>query len=145
MAAVYEIEPEDWECEPACDPPEDQHERLFSLRDSTAQGIPCILWGEDALHFAHGVPVSSYLQTILVPDDVLEEAATILLIKGSYVPGTPSDIRRYCDYIGHHTGVPCFPKFTSDFTVHLGPAYRSRKFPAAPLITSCCFLGPTMA
>ncbi|KAF9484793.1 hypothetical protein BDN70DRAFT_55982 [Pholiota conissans] len=56
----------------------EQHARLIAPRQLIANGIPCILWGEDALNFAHSVPVSLNDQLILVPDEQLDAAADVL-------------------------------------------------------------------
>ena len=63
-------------------PPQNLHRKLFSLRDLTAQGIPCTRLGTCTLTFGYDIPVSARSQTILVPDDALDEAAIVLLKKG---------------------------------------------------------------
>ncbi|KAK7052527.1 hypothetical protein R3P38DRAFT_3172830 [Favolaschia claudopus] len=49
-------------------PPKEQHKRLGALRQLAAAGIPCALWGEDALRFVHSVAT----------DDLLDSAANVL-------------------------------------------------------------------
>ncbi|KAK6992859.1 hypothetical protein R3P38DRAFT_132477 [Favolaschia claudopus] len=56
-----------------------QHKRLGALRQLTAAGIPCALWGEDALRYVHRVATALFDQQILVPDDLLDSAASVLL------------------------------------------------------------------
>ncbi|KAF9484791.1 hypothetical protein BDN70DRAFT_55909 [Pholiota conissans] len=56
----------------------EQHARLIAPRQLIANGILCILWGEDALNFAHSVPVLLRDQIILVPDELLDAAAAVL-------------------------------------------------------------------
>ncbi|KAK7061306.1 hypothetical protein R3P38DRAFT_3166285 [Favolaschia claudopus] len=58
--------------------PEKQHARLVAPHQLTAAGIPCILWGEDALQFVHRVATHLFDQQILVPDELLESAAATL-------------------------------------------------------------------
>lgn len=60
-------------------PLDKQHTQLVALRKLTSSGIRCILWGEDALLFAHSVCAGPKVgQTILVPDHQPERAAAIL-------------------------------------------------------------------
>ncbi|KAK7050329.1 hypothetical protein R3P38DRAFT_2863474 [Favolaschia claudopus] len=59
-------------------PPHIQHRRLGALRQLTAAGIPCALWGEDALQYVHRVATGLFDQQILVPDDLLDYAASAL-------------------------------------------------------------------
>ncbi|KAK7052521.1 hypothetical protein R3P38DRAFT_1648571 [Favolaschia claudopus] len=72
-------------------PPEEQHKRLGALRQLTAAGIPCALWGEDALCFVHRVATHLFDQQILVPDDLLESAASVLQnecwVRSAHNPG----------------------------------------------------------
>ncbi|KAF8166003.1 hypothetical protein B0H34DRAFT_794316 [Crassisporium funariophilum] len=90
------------------DPPKQQHARLVALRQLTANGIPCILWGEDALSFVHSVPTQLFDQQILVPDELLEAAATILE-EGKY-KRTSTPKLNYIEYSGPHAGVYAFPR-----------------------------------
>ncbi|KAJ7468619.1 hypothetical protein FB451DRAFT_377659 [Mycena latifolia] len=71
------------------DPAEEMHGRLVALRQLTSRGIPCILWGEDALCYAHNVPTVLFDQQILVPDELLESAGAVLQ-EGRYVPAPPA-------------------------------------------------------
>ncbi|KAG6876421.1 hypothetical protein C0992_013025 [Termitomyces sp. T32_za158] len=90
-------------------PAQVQHERVAALRTLIARGIPCILWGEDAMRFAplHRVPTCSFEQQILAPDHLLEQAAAVLR-EGLY--------RRmpfgwhHLDTDGPFTGTSAFPK-----------------------------------
>ncbi|RDB21533.1 hypothetical protein Hypma_011931 [Hypsizygus marmoreus] len=90
------------------DTPKIQHDRLAALRQLTAHGIPCILWGEDALSFAHSVPTMLFDQQILVPDDSLE-AAAIILEEGKY-KRTSTPNRSYVERSGPHKGGYAFPR-----------------------------------
>ncbi|TBU58481.1 hypothetical protein BD310DRAFT_948681 [Dichomitus squalens] len=67
--------------------PDVQHQRLVALRQLTARGFPCILWGEDALNYVHSVPTSLFDQQIQ---------------EGRYVPipFTP----HYSDFFGVNVG-----------------------------------------
>ncbi|KAF9484787.1 hypothetical protein BDN70DRAFT_917399 [Pholiota conissans] len=60
------------------------HERVHALRRLTDHGIPCILWGVDALNIAHNVRLTPSDHEILVPDDMLYAAASILRQSGIY-------------------------------------------------------------
>ncbi|KAI1791232.1 hypothetical protein LXA43DRAFT_1094832 [Ganoderma leucocontextum] len=86
--------------------PKEQHQRLVALRELTSRGIPCILWGEDALNYVHRVPTYLFDQQILVPDELLESASSVLR-EGRYVtvPFTPP----YTDYRGGTGGDSAFP------------------------------------
>ncbi|PIL33382.1 hypothetical protein GSI_04002 [Ganoderma sinense ZZ0214-1] len=86
--------------------PDEQHQRLVALRQLTSRGIPCILWGEDALNYVHSVPTSLFDQQILVPDDLLDSASSVLQ-EGPYyqVPFT----EHYSDYFGCNVGKSPFP------------------------------------
>ncbi|KAK7052545.1 hypothetical protein R3P38DRAFT_3344377 [Favolaschia claudopus] len=68
-----------------------QHKRLGALRQLTAAGIPCALWGEDALRFVHRVATGLFDQQILVPDDLLVSAASVLQnecwVRSAHNPG----------------------------------------------------------
>lgn len=60
-----------------------QHNRLVALRQFRARDIPCELWGEEALSFAHTMTAHCALtalfdQQILVPAEFLDRAAAIL-------------------------------------------------------------------
>ncbi|KAF8066808.1 hypothetical protein FPV67DRAFT_1209553 [Lyophyllum atratum] len=88
--------------------PKVQHARLVALRQLTANGIPCILWGEDALSFAHSVPTALFDQQILVPDELLEAAATILE-EGKY-KRTSEFKRNHTEFSGPLAGVYAFPR-----------------------------------
>lgn len=89
-------------------PAAEQHARLAALRQLTARGIPCILWGEDALNYVHWVPTSLFDQQILVPDHLLESASAVLQ-EGKYSP--VSFTSRYLElWDGPHSGKSMFPK-----------------------------------
>ncbi|KAF8959204.1 hypothetical protein BDZ97DRAFT_1400426 [Flammula alnicola] len=68
----------DFYVEPA--PARMQHKRFMALRQLISSGIPCILWGEDAMYFSRFSPAIMIPcdQEILVPDDLVESAATLL-------------------------------------------------------------------
>lgn len=87
-------------------PAAEQHARLVALRRLTARGIPCILWGEDALNYVHWVPTSLFDQQILVPDHLLESASTILQ-EDKYF--SISFTKRYVDWFGAHSNKSMFP------------------------------------
>ncbi len=86
-------------------PAAEQHTRL----QLTARGIqvPCILWGEDALNHVHWVPTSLFDQHILVPDNLLQSASSILQA-GKHSPVFFTD--RYLEWSGDHSGERMFPK-----------------------------------
>ena len=56
-------------------PPDEQLARLDPPIALHKEGIPCVVWAEDALSFVHQVPTSLFDQQLLVPDDCLEAAA----------------------------------------------------------------------
>ncbi|KAI0337498.1 hypothetical protein BDW22DRAFT_873487 [Trametopsis cervina] len=85
-------------------PPERQHKRLVALRELTARGIPCILWGEDTLCYVYRVATVLFAQKILVPDELLQQAAAVLQ-EGRYVPTGPG--RDFSDSQGVHA----FPNY----------------------------------
>ncbi|KAG5335856.1 hypothetical protein C0989_000197 [Termitomyces sp. Mn162] len=89
---------------PSCE----QHERVVALRKLIARGIPCILWAEDAMRYAHRVPTCLFDQQILVPDHLLQEAAAVLQ-EGDYRPTTHSE--HSLEILpGPHFGTSPFPK-----------------------------------
>lgn len=89
--------------------PEEQQKRLVALRRLTSRDIPCILWAEDALDYGHAVPTYLFAQQILVPDDLLDTAATILQESPSrYVPTGPA--RDYLEMWGPNKGASPWPK-----------------------------------
>ncbi|KAF8959925.1 hypothetical protein BDZ97DRAFT_1666556 [Flammula alnicola] len=55
-----------------------QHKRFVALRQLISSDIPCILWGEDAMYYSRFFPAIPCDQQILVPDDLVESAATLL-------------------------------------------------------------------
>jgi hypothetical protein len=88
-----------------------QQKRFASLRQLIAREIPCILWGEDALTFGHNVwswrtlehttgtaKPSHFDQQILVPDELLDAAATVLE-EGEYKRTSEPD-KEYVRYFG---------------------------------------------
>ncbi|KAJ3572235.1 hypothetical protein NP233_g3213 [Leucocoprinus birnbaumii] len=68
-------------------PPRGHHERLATLRQLISHDIPCILWGADALTYAHKIPSSLNEQRILVPDELLDQASAVLQ-EGCYIPAS---------------------------------------------------------
>jgi hypothetical protein len=88
-------------------PPDEQHKRLVALRQLTSRGIPCILWGEDALDYVHSVPTSLFDQKIIVPDESLE-SASVVLQEGRYVPAPFT--HHYYDWFGPNVGKSAFPR-----------------------------------
>nr|VWO98559.1 Uncharacterized protein [Ganoderma boninense] len=97
MGLFYEYKPP---------PADEQHQRLIALRQLTSRGIPCILWGEDALNYVHSVPTSLFDQQILVPDELLQSASAVLQ-EGPYYPVPFTE--HYFDYFGQHIGNSAFP------------------------------------
>ncbi|KAH7887070.1 hypothetical protein F5I97DRAFT_1936618 [Phlebopus sp. FC_14] len=65
-------------CEYRPPPADEQHKRLVALRRRTSRGIPCILWDEDALNYVHSVPTSLFDQKIIIEDELLELASSVL-------------------------------------------------------------------
>ncbi|KAF8959206.1 hypothetical protein BDZ97DRAFT_2044009 [Flammula alnicola] len=55
-----------------------QHKRFVALRQLISSDIPCILWGPDAMYYSRFFPAIPCDQQILVPDDLVESAATLL-------------------------------------------------------------------
>ncbi|KAF8643059.1 hypothetical protein AX16_009227 [Volvariella volvacea WC 439] len=89
-------------------PPNTQHDRLVALRHLIKAGIPCILWGEDALRFAHNVPTYLFDQHILVPDDAMPEASSIVEGLGKYEKAPFTEF--YLEFPeGSHPGAPAYP------------------------------------
>lgn len=87
-------------------PLQEQHKRLVALRHLISRDIPCILWGEDALSFAHNVPTALFDQKILLPDELLHKASNVLQ-EGRYVPAHPA--RDYIERNGPRKGENPFP------------------------------------
>ncbi|KAF7794281.1 hypothetical protein EIP86_005414 [Pleurotus ostreatoroseus] len=87
-------------------PPEEQQARLAALLQLTSRGIPCILWGEDALNYVYKVPTTLFDQQILVPDSLMRTASEVLQ-EGKYVP-VPFT-QRYFDNFGYHSATSMFP------------------------------------
>ena len=83
---------------------------------------------EAALHLGYGILVGLLSQTILVPNNVLEGDATIILKKGFYVHVTPPDVQSYCTQTSR-----CF----RTHSVH------SKKFLPTGRLNFSCFLSPT--
>ncbi|THH13711.1 hypothetical protein EUX98_g9690 [Antrodiella citrinella] len=82
-------------------PPEAVHQRIFPLRALVSSGIPCILWGEDAEAFQHGVTVRLFDLNILVPDHLVDAAAKVPVIQTQcpqYQPTTEIGVEY--DYYG---------------------------------------------
>ena len=88
-------------------PPQEQHQRLVALRQLASRDIPCILWGEDALCYAHLFATLLFSQRILVPDELLDTAAAVLQ-EGPYVP--TQWCRDYGEISGPNKGASPFPK-----------------------------------
>jgi hypothetical protein len=65
-------------------PPSIQHIRLRPARALANAGIPCTVWGEDALIYAFFVNTSSSYFHVLVPDDCVDTAATALIDRLPY-------------------------------------------------------------
>ena len=55
-----------------------QHNRLTVVRAIADAGIPCVVWGEDALAFTHCVPSVLFALQILVPDELVTTAASVI-------------------------------------------------------------------
>lgn len=49
--------------------------RLKPARAITHAGVPCLVWAEDALSFAHFVPTEMFALQLLIPDKDIERAA----------------------------------------------------------------------
>jgi len=55
-----------------------QHKRLALVRAIAEAGIPHVVWGEDALAFAHCVPTMLFALQILVPDRLVTTATSVI-------------------------------------------------------------------
>lgn len=121
-------------------PPGEQHERLVALRQLVSRGVPCILWGEDALNYIHSVPTSLFDQQILVADDVLELASSILQ-EGRYVP-VPFP-RRYFDWYGANTDRSAFPRgiLLKHLDIPDGEPYKLEPLPGYILLLPQSYFG----
>ncbi|TDL21021.1 hypothetical protein BD410DRAFT_804463 [Rickenella mellea] len=69
-----------------------QHNRLTAARAVTEKHIPCIIWAEDALCFAHNVPTALLDQQLLVPDAFISQAANAISERLSYMIPSQSHI-----------------------------------------------------
>ncbi|KAF9484776.1 hypothetical protein BDN70DRAFT_872022 [Pholiota conissans] len=85
------------------------HERLAPLRCLIEQGIPCILWGIDALSYAHNVLHAPSDQEILVPDTLLDAAALSLTQDEKYEI-TTEPCKDYVAKCLPHQGEFAFPR-----------------------------------
>lgn len=87
--------------------PESQYTRLEPLKQLASRNIPCILWGEDVLNFAYGVPTSLFDQQIIVPDALLQSASAVVR-EGPYTPTVPA--WDYVEKDGPRKGTSPFPE-----------------------------------
>jgi hypothetical protein len=73
--------------------PEMQLRRLALARTLEANGIPCVVWAEDALAFIHCVPTGLFRLQLLVRDEDMERAISVITSGGQYlaVPSDPTD------------------------------------------------------
>ncbi|KAF9484775.1 hypothetical protein BDN70DRAFT_872021 [Pholiota conissans] len=86
-------------------------QRIAPLKKLVDRGIPCILWGDDALKFAHNVTPICYSDLhILVPDTLLDSAGATLVDDGTYDRTTiPSE--KYVELFGElNAGEYAFPR-----------------------------------
>jgi hypothetical protein len=69
-----------------------QNTRLKPARAIADENIPCLVWAEDALSFAHFVPTSLFALQLVVPDDFLDVSSSAIESKLPYrrVPGPHS-------------------------------------------------------
>lgn len=73
-----------------------QDRRLKPARAVADAGIPCVIWAEDALSFAHFVPTALFGLQILVPDDCVQHAVDTITASLPYEIGTPDP--EFCEY-----------------------------------------------
>jgi hypothetical protein len=64
---------------------ETQDTRLKPARAISDAHIPCLVWAEDALSFAHFVPTGLFALQLLVPDEHVHEASSVVETRLSYV------------------------------------------------------------
>lgn len=74
------------------DPPSHAYQLrcLAPARVISASGIACIVWGRDALEFAHQIGPSHICCHVLVDDDCLSKAGILLVLKLGYIYATPA-------------------------------------------------------
>src|ERR1700685_1133802 len=62
----------------SADSGEIQDIRLKPARAISDAHIPCLVWAEDALSFAHSVPTCLFALQLLVPDGHVHEASSVV-------------------------------------------------------------------
>ena len=109
--------------------PRVQRQRLLALPQLAFRGIPCILWGEDALNFVHRVPTGLFDLQILVPDECLERASSVLQ-EGPYFQAPFP--KHYFDSIGPHVNRSGYPKGIFLQHVDVRDSYPYNSFSLCP-------------
>jgi hypothetical protein len=64
---------------------ETQDVRLKPARTISDAHIPCLVWAEDALSFAHSVPTCLFALQLLVPDEHIHEACSAVATMLAYI------------------------------------------------------------
>jgi hypothetical protein len=111
------------------DSPDIQHIRLKPARAITDAQIPCSVWAEDALSFAHPVPTALFALQVLVPDEDLDAASSAITSRLPYVR-----IRKPAeDWLEHRfidsSRPSCFPN--SIYLTSTNPSFQCEDDPKA--------------
>lgn len=81
---------------------ETQDVRLKPARAISDAHIPCLVWAEDALSFAHFVPTCLFALQLLVPDEYVHEACSAVATKLPYIQiGEPNQAWLEHRFINH--------------------------------------------
>ncbi|PSS37923.1 hypothetical protein PHLCEN_2v238 [Hermanssonia centrifuga] len=68
------------------------------VRTITDAGIPCLVWGEDALALAHCVPTVFFDLQVIVPDDQVEAATLAILDAHPYYQRSSTPSPQWLEY-----------------------------------------------
>ncbi|THG99316.1 hypothetical protein EW026_g3000 [Hermanssonia centrifuga] len=75
-----------------------QTDRMRPVRTITDAGIPCLVWGEDALALAHCVPTVFFDLQVIVPDDQVEAATLAILDAHPYYQRSSTPSPHWLEY-----------------------------------------------
>ncbi|CAA7259465.1 unnamed protein product [Cyclocybe aegerita] len=76
-------------------PEESKQHRLAPAVSLSKAGIPCVVWAEDALAFIHLVPTGLSSLQLLIPDELIHKATSILTTQSFQVADTPQEWLEY--------------------------------------------------
>ncbi|KAJ3498030.1 hypothetical protein NLJ89_g10271 [Agrocybe chaxingu] len=76
-------------------PEESKQHRLAPAVSLSKAGIPCVVWAADALAFIHLVPTGLSSLQLLIPDELVDKATSILTTQSFQVADTPKEWLEY--------------------------------------------------